>query len=133
MNAAVPDAEVGGYEHLVAGFSSFGSDAHVVAAAIVGHVDVIVTNNLADFPLDVLQRYNVTAQSADDFLLEQWGLHAATIVSILGEQAAALRHPPMSPLDALERLRQSAPRFAEAVRGEWVRLRPVKNAPPNED
>ena len=43
-------------------------DRHVVAAAIVANVDVIVTFNLRDFPRDKLKKYGIEAQHPDDFI-----------------------------------------------------------------
>src|SRR5262245_8427709 len=69
MNEAVADAEVTGYQGLIPALAVFGDDAHIVAAAIVGRADVIVTSNLRDFPEEHLRQYGLVAQSPDDFLL----------------------------------------------------------------
>lgn len=51
MKAAVPDAIVRDYEHLIEQLDlPDPSDRHVVAAAIVASADVVVTSNLGDFP-----------------------------------------------------------------------------------
>ena len=53
MNLAIPGAVVTGYEDLIQSIplEKDPDDRHVVAAAIVGHCDVIVTNDLAHFPM----------------------------------------------------------------------------------
>lgn len=51
MALAVPDAVIDDYGHLVEGFDlPDPDDRHVLAAAVAAHADVIVTDNLIDFP-----------------------------------------------------------------------------------
>jgi predicted nucleic acid-binding protein len=51
MKTAFPDAPVTGWERLVPTIElPDPEDRHVVAAALAGRADVIVTDNLADFP-----------------------------------------------------------------------------------
>ncbi|WP_424932969.1 RSP_2648 family PIN domain-containing protein [Amaricoccus macauensis] len=45
-------------------------DAHVVAAALAGAADVIVTSNRKDFPNRALSRHGVIPRDPDGFLLE---------------------------------------------------------------
>ena len=45
-------------------------DRHVLAAAIVGRAQVLVTNNLKDFPLRILSKHGLTRRSVDSFLWE---------------------------------------------------------------
>ena len=45
-------------------------DRHVLAAAIAGRCDVIVTRNLIDFPLAVLSGDGIHALGPDEFLCE---------------------------------------------------------------
>jgi hypothetical protein len=53
MNQAVDDCLVEGYKQLIEGLSlPDPGDRHVLAAAIVCNADVIVTNNLKDFPFE---------------------------------------------------------------------------------
>lgn len=57
VNKSVPDCLVVGYEGLIPALASINhKDRHVVAAAICGRADVIVTFNLSDFPKDHLVR-----------------------------------------------------------------------------
>ena len=44
------------------------NDRHVLAAAIVGKADVLLTNNLKDFPSHILSRHGLTRNSIDSFL-----------------------------------------------------------------
>lgn len=49
------------------------NDVHVLAAAIAGHADVILTVNTKDFPRNILAEEGVSRADPDAFLL---GLHA---------------------------------------------------------
>lgn len=94
MCEAVPDCLTTGYERLLDGLHlPDPNDRHVVAVAIRSGSQVIVTENLSDFPADVLRSYNVEAQTPDEFLLHLVDLSPATIFRVLEAQAAALRNP----------------------------------------
>ena len=56
MARAVPDSVVKGFEDIEPGLQGLPDpeDRHVLAAAICGHADAIVTFNLADFPASAL-------------------------------------------------------------------------------
>jgi PIN domain len=70
MNAHVRDCLVTGYEDLIPALDlPDPDDRHVLAAAIRGRADVIVTCNLADFQADQLAHYGIEARHPDDFLL----------------------------------------------------------------
>lgn len=116
MNEAVPDAQVDGYEHLLPATAVFGDDDHVVAAAMHARADVIVTENLRDFPAEELALRNVYAQRADDFLQSLWTADPRAIRLVLTEQAAGTRNPPFSVLDILRHLEPIAPAFVAMVR-----------------
>ena len=45
-------------------------DRHILAAAIAGNADVIVTCNLKDFPKSALDPYCIAAQHPDEFIHE---------------------------------------------------------------
>lgn len=70
-NLAFPDALVQNYEGLLKNLDLPDSDdCHVLAAAIKTNANVIVTNNLKDFPEDYLESFGLKAKSADDFLTD---------------------------------------------------------------
>jgi predicted nucleic acid-binding protein len=81
METAFPDALVTGWEPLVTTVQlPDPDDRHVVAAAWAGRADVIVTDNLADFPPDALPE-PLFRQSLDDFLLDTLDLYPAQVAS----------------------------------------------------
>jgi hypothetical protein len=108
MNDAVPDCLVRGYEHLIDGLElPDPSDRHVLAAAIVGGVDAIVTTNLKHFPPDALERYSIEALHPDDFVMYQFDLNPPRYCEAIKAQRARLRKPPLTVdqfLESLERL-----------------------------
>lgn len=61
------------------------NDVHVLAAAIAGHADVLVTLNAGDFPRGLLAEEGLSRADPDAFLL---GLHAANpgLVSAVGAE-----------------------------------------------
>lgn len=69
MNRAFPDAEVHGYERLTGAMSCDPKDRHVLAAAVHGRCEVLVTFNVRDFPpssLEGLELAVVTARAAPE-------------------------------------------------------------------
>jgi hypothetical protein len=51
-------------------------DRHVLAAAVAGHADCIVTSNPRDFPSDVVNAYGIEAVDPDRFIINQWDLNS---------------------------------------------------------
>lgn len=81
MRITFPDALVSGWEELVQTIHlPDPDDRHVVAAARAGRADVIVTDNLADFPPAALPA-SIVRQSLDDFLLDTFDLYPGQVVS----------------------------------------------------
>ncbi|MEO1452050.1 MAG: PIN domain-containing protein, partial [Bacteroidota bacterium] len=70
-NKAFPDAMVENYEPLITGLTlPDEKDRHVLAAAIKVNADVIVTQNLKDFPASYLATFELVARHPDVFLAE---------------------------------------------------------------
>jgi predicted nucleic acid-binding protein len=86
MRARWPEAEVAPDPALEAGLAlPDPGDVHVLAAAIAGGADTLVTRNRADFPTRALARHGLTLRDPDGLLLE---LHAAGLpVAALAEAA----------------------------------------------
>lgn len=123
MNEAFEDASVSGWEPLVDGLElPDPNDRHVLAAALRGRADVIVTENIKDFPAVLLEPFGIEAVRVDEFLMTQFHLNRGAAARIVGEQASAMGRPPVTIDQLLGRLAASgAPRFAHAVSGEVSR------------
>lgn len=97
MDLHTRDALVTGYEPLIPSLTlPDPHDRHVLAAAIVGRCDVIVTRNLADFPEDALLPFGIEAQHPDEFLCNQMSLAPGLFCSAVKTVRARLRNPPYS-------------------------------------
>jgi hypothetical protein len=71
MDGAVPDCCVSGYEDLIEALTlPDPNDRHVLAAAIRCRASVIVTFNLEDFPMEVLDKYGIHTRHPDNFILD---------------------------------------------------------------
>jgi predicted nucleic acid-binding protein len=121
MNEAVPDCMVTGYEDLVGAIILLDPrDRHVLAAAIRGRADVIVTMNLRDFPKAALRPFDIDAQHPDQFVLHLLDLQPEMVYQAAKHQRANLRNPPKSPTELLETyerqgLTQTASRLRDAI------------------
>jgi hypothetical protein len=124
METAFPDALASGWEPLIATVQlPDPDDRHVVAAAWAGRADVIVTDNLADFPPDALPE-PLFRQSLDDVLLDTLDLYPAQVASAV--KAVARRTgrsgPAMTPQDIAAYLQaHGTPAFAERLLAELDR------------
>jgi len=108
MDEHAEDSLVTGYERLIEGLHlPDPNDRHVLAAAIVGRADVIVTHNLRDFSAETLDRYGIEAQHPDEFIRHLLDLSPALVVDAVRAQQAGLTRPPIPMtelLDLFERL-----------------------------
>jgi predicted nucleic acid-binding protein len=81
MKTTFPDALVTDWESLTETIElPDPDDRHVVAAARAGRADVIVTDNLAHFPVAALPA-PLTRESLDDFLLDALDHHPGPVIS----------------------------------------------------
>ncbi len=117
MREAFDDSLITGWEDLEGGLSlPDKDDRHVVAAAIKGGAQAILTANLADFPIAALGPLGLEAVHPDDFLLDQLDLSPPTILQLIREQAAHTRRPPLTPQDLATLLgRAGVPGFADEI------------------
>jgi predicted nucleic acid-binding protein len=82
------------------------NDRHVLAVAIAGHADSIVTINIKDFPISVLGPLGITVLHPDEFLLQQLELEPLVVLPAFKVMRARLKTPTYTPekfVDALER------------------------------
>jgi predicted nucleic acid-binding protein len=94
MCKAIPDCMVTGYEVFVDGLVlPDPNDRHILAAAIVGHADAIVTNNVSDFPLETLAQHDIDIQTPDQFIVNQLTLHPDQAVKALRDMRMRWNNP----------------------------------------
>ncbi len=68
------------------------NDEHVLAVAIAGHADAIVTFNAQDFPRPVLAEFGIDRRDPDGFLWELWSRNPAEVAAVVAQvQATAER------------------------------------------
>lgn len=106
MAHAVPDSVVHGWEPIESALSDMPDpdDRHVLAAAISGHADAIVTFNLDDFPASVLAPLSLEALHPDDFLLNQIDSQPIAALESIKAMRARWRNPRVSALELASRL-----------------------------
>jgi hypothetical protein len=119
MQSAFPEAKVTGYQKLIEAMPINQKDRHVLAAAVVAKVGVLVTNNLKDFPAGACGEFGVEVQSADEFLVHALSLEPFVVHEALSRQASIKRRPPMSVSDVLDHMENTAPNFAKEARSGW--------------
>jgi hypothetical protein len=102
MDDQAEDSLVMGYEALIESLHlPDPDDRHVLAAAIVGRADVIVTCNLKDFPEQALVPYHIEAQHPDEFIRHMLDLAPVVVVDAIRAQQSRLVNPPVAMPDLL--------------------------------
>jgi predicted nucleic acid-binding protein len=114
MRVAFPEAEVDVPADLAKVLTCIPdpNDRHVVAAAIAGAAEAIVTLNTRHFPADCIKEYDLICQTPDEFLVSQFHLAPELVLEKLDSQAAALG---LERWFITERLRKMVPCFAGLV------------------
>jgi predicted nucleic acid-binding protein len=119
MSTYFPDAIVAGYDDLIDSMANDPKDRHVLAAAIRGGAELLVTENLRDFPESARKPYDLAAVNQDDFLLDQLDLAPQVVLESLRRQASRYRREPRTVADLLDVLSSpgnNCSRFAAACR-----------------
>jgi len=102
-----PDAMVEKYEALIDNLElPDEKDRHVLAAAIKVNANLIVTNNLKDFPEDYLDQFGLTAKSPDDFLCDIIDLNHEKSILSFNQMVANKKNPPLDEFQVLDQLRK---------------------------
>ncbi|KAB8286759.1 PIN domain-containing protein [Bifidobacterium ramosum] len=117
MNRAFPQANVDGWEPLEQSIVLPDlDDRHVVAAAMQAGVDVIVTFNLKDFPLDALAEFGLRAVSPDMFLVSIIDGHPEETLRVMNALVSSKKRPPRTMQEEIQHLRATgAPLFASRL------------------
>lgn len=124
MEGAFPEAMVSVHESLIDAMTNAPGDRHVLAAAIGGGADVIVTSNVRDFPPSACGPYGVEIQKPDEFMCDLWNAHdAGHLLSAIEDWASHLKTPPLTTEELLEKLAGTVPRFSRLVLEDCLRER----------
>ena len=92
-------------------------DCHVLAAAIKGGADVIVTYNLKDFPDQDLKPYGLEAQHPDLFLTHALDLSTGTVCESVKRCRQRKNNPPFTVEEYLTALqRRELTQFVNELR-----------------
>ncbi len=128
MDKAALDALVEGYEDLIPSLSlPDENDRHVLAAAIRGEAQVIVTMNLKDFPNEILQKYEIEAHHPDEFILHLIDLAPDAVMDAAETHRQSLKNPPKSIEKFLASLEaQGLPESVAAMRSIYQRATEIE-------
>jgi predicted nucleic acid-binding protein len=119
MERYFADAMVTGYDGLVPTMTNDEKDRHVLAAAVRGGAEVLVTFNTRDFPQDSVEPFDLEVVHPDDFLLDQLDLYHAPTLRALVELVEGYDSPAMTVDHFLLALaRAGVPKFVDAARAK---------------
>jgi hypothetical protein len=105
MNLNTRDCLITGYDNLIPVLQlPDPNDRHVLAAAIIGRCDVIVTQNIKDFPDEELNNYGIEVQHPDEFLCNHLNLAPGLFCSAIRKVRKRLKKPPFTSQQFLEML-----------------------------
>ncbi len=113
--AYFPDARVTSYQELISSMTNHPKDRHVLAAAVAGRADILVTENLRDFPPAAVADFGIIVAGQDDFLSGLLELYP----DALRRQASRYRREPRTVLALMNVLAspgQGCPEFARQCR-----------------
>ena len=82
-------------------------DAHVLAAAIGGKVEAIVTLNTKDFPASILKSHNLKTMTPDELTLLLCSIHVDGVLKALLAQASIMQNPPKTAKEVLNILKNA--------------------------
>lgn len=108
MENAFPDAKIFRYQMLIPGLLlPDPDDRHVLATAIRGRAEIIVTQNLKDFPASVLAEFDIETIHPDQFSSEFFQLYPETAMSAFRKMVRRLKNPPQTAEQVVETLRRN--------------------------
>jgi hypothetical protein len=92
-------------------------DRHILAAAVRGAAEVLVTKSVRVFPKEAVHPYNIATVSQDTSLLDPLDLRPADVIRALGRQVSRYHREPRT-IESLMAIlggeSSGCPRFAQA-------------------
>jgi predicted nucleic acid-binding protein len=121
MDLHAEDALVTGYEDLIEGLKlPDPDDRHVLAAAIRGRADIIVTANTRDFPAEVLRSFGIEPQHPDEFVVHLLDLAPGLVLTAARRHRESLKNPPKTPEEYLDMLEKEGLTETVAILREYM-------------
>lgn len=91
-------------------------DVHVLAAAIAGHADVILTENAKDFPRNILAEEGLSRSDPDAFLMGFWASTPEAVQTVVARVHAEANRLSDRPWDLRKLLKKARlPRLGKAM------------------
>ena len=107
VNSAFPEALVKNYKHLIPTLNlPDQKDRHVLAAAIKSNSNYIITNNLKDFPKEIVDTFEIEVIAADDFLVNIIELYHDQAIAAFKEMVLIRKNPKMEEFEILNQLKK---------------------------
>jgi predicted nucleic acid-binding protein len=107
VNSAFPEALVKNYEFLIPTLNlPDQKDRHVLAAAIKSNSNCIVTNNLKDFPKELVNKVGVRVISGHEFLVELIEIYHDQAIAAFKEMVLTRKSPKMEEIEILNQLKK---------------------------
>ena len=116
MNAALPDARVEPPPELVDQMPVNTKDRHVLALASYVEANVLVTNNLRDFPVEACAAYAVEPVAPDDFFTQIARNRPGDLNATLTEISARRRNPALAVNQLVDQMAKRWPKFAAVAK-----------------
>ena len=93
------------------------NDVHVLAAAIAGHADCIVTRNHQDFPPSIMAIHGIDILDPDEFIVNQWDLENVPVMAAFKGMRARRKKPTETVEDFAQTLEKNGlPATAQKIR-----------------
>lgn len=92
------------------------NDLHVLAVAIAGHADCIVTFNAKDFPRHVLAEDGIERRDPDSLLWQLWSFHPEAVAGVVRRVHATAERLAGNPIPLKSLLKRAQlPKLAKAM------------------
>lgn len=109
IDTSVRDCLVTDYKSIIPSISLPDvNDRHILAAAVKGRCDLIVTYNLKDFPAEELAKLSIEAQHPDEFLCHLLDLSPGKVCAAVRVARTRFKNPPIGVGEFLATLEQAS-------------------------
>ena len=118
MDQAIDHDLIEGYERHIANLNlPDPDDRHVLAAAIEGAAEIVLTYNLRDFPAAALSNFGISALHPYVFLCRQITAEPALVMEVIEKMRVKRKRPEISQEQLLDKLaRLNIPKFVKTLR-----------------